>query len=258
MIIPFVQLGKYDFALSDICVICQRPVYRRLHVVKRAYNSFIFVTKGQCRFTFTGGNTTLSAGALAYLPLDSHHLLEILSEQIEFYRIDFKLLIDQKQAVFSQLPLKLTDAVNPECADQIRELEKCCRLEKNTVMQMAKLCCILAYLQRAVAKPYSDKLEPAVCYLQLHISERINCKHLAVLCCMSTTRFYELFRKELGMSPLQYRDKLLMDRASLLLRCGDISVSEIAETLGFNDPSYFSRFFKKYMGCSPKQYATEE
>jgi AraC-like DNA-binding protein len=87
-----------------------------------------------------------------------------------------------------------------------------------------------------------------------HLTEKVSCAFLAKLCCLSTAQFYNLFHAEYGVPPLEYRNDLLVRRATLLLKDGSYSVTEVAETLGFESVSYFSRFFKKHKGISPAQY----
>ncbi len=61
------------------------------------------------------------------------------------------------------------------------------------------------------------------------------------------------FRQVVGMSPLEYVHRLRLDEAYRLLSAGDgsMNIAEIAESVGFDDPNYFSRLFRKKMGCSP-------
>lgn len=68
----------------------------------------------------------------------------------------------------------------------------------------------------------------------------------------------KLFKKEVGMSPLEYMTSLRMKNAEMLLTAmwaNGYSVSEIARMCGFDDALYFSRVFKKNYGCSPTTYA---
>lgn len=56
------------------------------------------------------------------------------------------------------------------------------------------------------------------------------------------------------MSPMDYFIHLKLQKACLLLYTDDIKVKDIALLVGYDDPYYFSRLFKKYQGLSPDQY----
>ena len=67
----------------------------------------------------------------------------------------------------------------------------------------------------------------------------------------------KLFRKEMGITPLEYLTKMRMKKAETMLGAmwtKDYSVAEIAQMCGFDDALYFSRVFKKHFGCSPSAY----
>ena len=68
----------------------------------------------------------------------------------------------------------------------------------------------------------------------------------------------KLFKKEMGMTPLEYLTDLRMRKAELMLSSlwsRDYSVSEIAGLCGFDNALYFSRVFRKHFHMSPTQYA---
>lgn len=70
----------------------------------------------------------------------------------------------------------------------------------------------------------------------------------------------KLFRKEVGMTPLEYLTRIRMKKAETMLGAmwnKDYSVAEIAQLCGYKDALYFSRVFKKYFGCSPLSYAKQ-
>lgn len=63
-----------------------------------------------------------------------------------------------------------------------------------------------------------------------------------------------VFRRVLGVTPLQYLSRMRMDRAAALLADGQLTIRAVGQQVGFEDPYYFSRMFKQYFGQSPNQY----
>lgn len=68
----------------------------------------------------------------------------------------------------------------------------------------------------------------------------------------------KLFKKEMGITPLEYMTNLRMKKAETMLTAmwgSDYSIAEIGELCGYDDALYFSRVFKKHFGCSPSVFA---
>ncbi len=69
------------------------------------------------------------------------------------------------------------------------------------------------------------------------------------------------FQEKMGLTPLKYMTNLRMKKArSMLSALGpqEHSVTEVAQSCGFDDPLYFSRVFKKYYGCSPSEFVRNQ
>lgn len=260
MILPFETLKNQDFQLRNINIFHQKPAYRKLtpKINGRIANGFLYILHGNARYSFAQGNFLLEPGSVVYLPEGSRHTFEVLSEKIEFYRIDFDLVVNGEIALFSTHPIKLCHSAGRECSEAVQEMAEHFQFLHDTVSKTALLCTIFRSLQRETESKNAAKLSPAIRYLLEHLTEKVNCAHLASLCFLSTAQFYNLFHEEYHMAPLEYRNTLLSHRAALLLQAGSFSVTEIAEMLGFESVSYFSRFFKKHRGVSPSRFLREK
>ena len=68
----------------------------------------------------------------------------------------------------------------------------------------------------------------------------------------------KLFKKEMGVTPLEYMTQMRMKKAEMMLTTmwgSEYSVAEIGQLCGFEDSLYFSRVFKKHFGCAPSVFA---
>ena len=250
------ELRNYDFSFSDIQVFHQKPTFRQQRHYFRRRNGFVYVLRGKCRFTYDNGSFTMGPDAICYLPTGSNHLFEILEEDTEIYRIDFRITVDGEIALFSNGPLLITEKPTAECMEIMHKMVNNYTIIQNSLAKMELLCAIFRSLARSAA--FRKRTGPAVQYLQKHPAERISVGELAKLCNLGTAQFYNLFQEEFGTTPLAYRDELLLQRAETFLQEEDFSVGQVAEILGFESAAYFSRFFKKHRGVSPSKYVEEK
>jgi AraC-like DNA-binding protein len=72
--------------------------------------------------------------------------------------------------------------------------------------------------------------------------------------CISKDHFIRLFKKETGMTPVQYISQKKIEKAQLLLVTEEMPIKEIAFLLSYEDHSYFNRLFKKITGETPQEY----
>ncbi len=154
---------------------------------------------------------------------------------------------------------------NLELATTINKLIKECMSTSITKDALADLTLqellvriIQSQTVKALENPtFIDRSNPihfVVEYIRLNIQETINLKDLSDKACMSTTSFYRYFKRELGMSPIEFILNEKIKYAKKLLNNPKINISEVSYATGFEDANYFIRLFKKHEGITPKQY----
>lgn len=97
-------------------------------------------------------------------------------------------------------------------------------------------------------------LEPTLTYMHQKIHQNLSLQEMADHAGLSVSHFSYLFKQQTGYSPMDYFIHLKMQHACTLLSLSVKAVHEIALEVGYSDPYYFSRIFKKVMGMSPRQY----
>lgn len=91
-------------------------------------------------------------------------------------------------------------------------------------------------------------------YLNNNYHRNISLKYLGEYIGYSESYMSHLFSKEIGVTLTEYLNKLRIEKAKDLLDSTNLKIYEIAEKVGFSTVEHFSRYFKKYIGVSPKQY----
>jgi len=97
-------------------------------------------------------------------------------------------------------------------------------------------------------------LAAVLAHLREHYLENVTITKLATIAGTSESHFYKLFKKEAGMTVMQYVHSLKIQKAKTFLRSTTLSIERIAEDLAFEDQSYFYRLFKKIVGRTPDGY----
>nr|WP_277935393.1 AraC family transcriptional regulator [Parablautia muri] len=99
-----------------------------------------------------------------------------------------------------------------------------------------------------------ESLREILVFINLNYRENINIDRLAQLAHLSKSYFMYRFKKTVGVSAMEYIIQLRIKLACEMLRNSGEPSLEIAFASGFQNLSNFNRQFKKYVGCTPKQY----
>ncbi|WP_246994403.1 AraC family transcriptional regulator [Arenibacter sp. F26102] len=107
--------------------------------------------------------------------------------------------------------------------------------------------------KKSQQSPPSIKLNTLDKYIQKHLFRIIYVDEMANVVGMSTGYFKAWFKKEAGMPPKEYVNRLKVEQAKIDLRTTE-TVTEVAFGLGFASSQYFATTFKKFTGATPKSY----
>lgn len=118
---------------------------------------------------------------------------------------------------------------------------------------------ILSYMYYSQMYTYSSHfkdidIEKIVNFMHENIDSVLTLKQLADYSNISKYYYSRKFKEKTGYSPIDYFNRLKIQKACHLLDADVMRISEVSRLIGLNSPYYFSALFKKFMGYSPKEY----
>ena len=108
--------------------------------------------------------------------------------------------------------------------------------------------------RRAEQRHTVNAIEDTLNYIREHYRENITLDDILKITSYSKSHFIRLFKKNMGMNLTDYINKYRIEKSCLDLIYTSKNITEIATENGFNTVQYFSKMFKNYMKCTPKQY----
>ena len=97
-------------------------------------------------------------------------------------------------------------------------------------------------------------VEEALKYIEANYSEAVTIQDLANWLGLERTYLYRLFKSMVGMSPQAYLLDVRIRQACTLLTHSDLTITNVARSVGYEDSLYFSRLFRRKKGQTPSQY----
>lgn len=99
-----------------------------------------------------------------------------------------------------------------------------------------------------------DIIKKAILYISEHFNTPLTLEDVASYVHLHPSYFSTLFKQVTGSSYKEYLNMVRIEESKRLLSGTDFSILNIAVAVGFEDQSYFSKVFKKYIGQTPKQF----
>ncbi|MEX0775948.1 MAG: AraC family transcriptional regulator [Phycisphaeraceae bacterium] len=230
--------------------------------------NFIHVPRGRAMWVIDGQEHPLERGRLAVVPPHVLHRGYSLSKKLTLLSIHVEPTLPGGQDVFALLtpPRSLPVASRSRLERYLRGA----RVEWERLGAEPAVCrsyqagwarlIVLELLLRQSPDEHRDSaavdplLRRVLEILQERVAQDLDLAELARLVGYSPQHLNRLFRKALGVTPLQHHRRLKLERAAHLLAHGGLTIRAAGAAVGFPDAFYFSRVFHKEMGLSPSDY----
>jgi len=101
---------------------------------------------------------------------------------------------------------------------------------------------------------YSPFIQEAIRFIDSHLEQELS---LTVICerlCLSHSYFSKKFKQETGRGYVSYVTMAKMEKARRMMEDPRNKANDVAKKLGYYDYSYFFQNFRRYFGCSPRQF----
>lgn len=233
---------------------------KEIHSMEMLY----YIVEGCFRLKVDDTWYTLQAGDLVYIPADKklEYFIEGDAPLIKYY-IHFNVRIGHMRPIREFGPeniLKIQDptkilsdfeAVLHWNAEEPTDYFSVCA----AVMRLLSHFSALPTLTASSGHPDVDlRLTDAAAYMTQHYAEKLRVGDLADRAGFTPDYFGKKFRQRYGCSPISWLNRLRIQKAQELLAATDLPVADIAEQVGLNDSSYFSRLFKETTGLYPVKF----
>jgi AraC-like DNA-binding protein len=103
-----------------------------------------------------------------------------------------------------------------------------------------------------------ESITKTVHFMELHYEQPVNLDEMADIAGLSKYHFLRQFNRFIGLTPLEYLNKLRIEKAAELLRATEQTLDEVAVSVGFANGNYFSKVFRHWVGMSPGKYRSEQ
>ncbi|MBB3128346.1 AraC-like DNA-binding protein [Paenibacillus rhizosphaerae] len=100
-------------------------------------------------------------------------------------------------------------------------------------------------------------LLPILTYVDMHLGDKIELQNVSDLAHMSYSYFSKFFKKTMGVSFTEYVNQKRIQKAERLLLTENWSITNIAEDVGYENMAHFYKMFKRYNGCTPKEFVSK-
>lgn len=227
----------------------------------------LYIVSGKGHFYFHGEDRVVYAGRMVLIQPRQEQRYEYFGEDkpevywVHFTGSDVKNILRSYNIPMDD-PIFYSGASSTYSylfKEMIHELQNCKTGYEDLLAMYLRQIFLLVQRTRQEERPtvstyIQEEMEFARRYFNEHYNEPISIQEYAESRNMSVCYFQRNFKQIVKHTPMQYLLTIRVNNAASLLETTDYSMAEIAAIVGYEDPLYFSRLFRKIKGVSPRDY----
>lgn len=226
--------------------------------INRANHALVFKFEGETIYDSNRKIVLSNAENIAFLPKGCNYTWKSRKEG-HFYSIEFDGEIDETEIKIFQYPYK--DKMLKIFSDFEHDVLKNSKFKKFLMTKCAYDVLYELLIHESSKVPLStskkNDIDKIIEYINENIASNLSNEVLSEKFGYSVSYFRNVFYKAMNVSPMQYVNKVRMEKAVEMLESDYGTITNLAESLGYQNVYYFSSAFKKYYGLSPLQYKHE-
>jgi YesN/AraC family two-component response regulator len=228
--------------------------YKRWNVKLRTISSIMTVEKGRFLYEFDGGGFELKEGESVFLPIGSSYSYKVTTNECLCHQIMFNICDENGPLKLADLPVKSPNGNVAELMKEIVKQGSGFGFVNNFKLTADVYSVLSLFFERVRDSREELQIYNALKIIEERYNEQISVSYLAEVTALSQSQLRRLFQKEIGMSPVEYKNHLRIKKATEMLLYSGQTVCEISQSLGYKNPFVFSRVFKQEKGLSPSEF----
>ena len=231
-----------------------------LHLMKSEYHTpnrpFHILSKrisGRANMIFKNISYEAASDGLIYIPANCEYLRQSYGDE-EIIAIHFNIL---NKNILSPICVKVDTRKCDEAFKKIYDIWE----SKGRGYKYKCTSLLYGFLSSMIQpmRPTQNylKIVGSIDYMESNLDKKIYVKDLAKICGLSESQYRKLFHRELGISPINYLNKLRINSALIKIGANNYTMAQISEACGFTEQKYFNKIFREITGKSPSGYKKE-
>ena len=138
-----------------------------------------------------------------------------------------------------------------EMESSILQLNTLDEIKKHLRRYFVMLC---TYMHQLRKNPCASAVMQVCNIIQNNYAENLTVQNIADLVYLTVPHICTIFKKEMGLTINDYLARTRIEKSKELLTDPRYKLYEVSQAVGYLDPAYFAKLFKKYVGCTPKEF----